>query len=78
MVTQVMEVRSELGMANGAATVDLVGSVGGARDGPEAPPCAHYWVIEPANGPLSQGICQFCLEVKEFKNFVDSYDPDNR
>ena len=75
MATQVMEGLSELGMANGAAAAD---SVGGARDGPGTPPCAHYWVIEPANGPVSQGVCQVCLEVREFKNFVDSYDPDNR
>ena len=52
--------------------------MGGAEDGPEVPPCAHYWVIEPANGPLSKGICQVCLEVKEFKNFVESYDTGNR
>jgi len=73
MATQLLEERSELRMANGAAAVD---SVAGARDGPEAPTCAHYWVIEPANGPLSQGVCQVCLEVKQFKNFVDSYDSD--
>ena len=30
-------------------------------------PCAHYWVIEPANGPVSQGGCQVCGEVKGFK-----------
>ena len=71
MATQVMEERSELVMANGAAAA---GSVAVARDGPEAPACAHYWVIETANGPLSRGVCQVCREVKEFKNFVDSYD----
>ena len=21
------------------------------------PMCAHYWIIEPANGPVSQGQC---------------------
>ncbi len=39
--------------------------------------CAHYWIIEPANGPVSQGQCQNCLEVRDFKNFVDSYHQDD-
>ena len=74
MATQVIEELREFGMANVAAADD---SVADARDGPESPPCAHYWVIEPANGPVSQGVCQFCLEVKGFKNCVDSYDSGN-
>ena len=41
------------------------------------PVCAHYWVIEPANGPVSRGTCQNCLEVRDFKNFVDSYHQDD-
>ena len=41
------------------------------------PACAHYWVIEPANGPVSQGQCQNCFEVRDFKNFVDSYHHDD-
>ena len=41
------------------------------------PVCAHYWVIEPANGPVSQGTSQNWLEVKDFKNFVDSYHQDD-
>ena len=41
------------------------------------PVCAHYWVIEPANGPVSQGTCQHCLEVRDFKNLVDSYHQDD-
>ena len=39
----------------------------------DSPVCAHYWIIEPANGPVSQGKCQNCLEVRDFKNFVDAY-----
>lgn len=35
--------------------------------------CAHYWIIEPADGPVSRGMCQICLEEKDFKNFVDTY-----
>ena len=43
----------------------------------EGSTCAHYWVIEPANGPVSQGKCQNCMEVRDFKNFVDSYHQDD-
>jgi hypothetical protein len=43
----------------------------------DGPTCAHYWVIEPANGPVSQGKCQNCMEVRGFKNFVDSYHQDD-
>ena len=41
------------------------------------PVCAHYWIIEPANGPVSQGQCQNCSEVRDFKNFVDAYHQDD-
>ena len=37
-----------------------------------APQCSHYWVIQPATGPLSQGICQACGEVRDFKNYVEA------
>jgi len=30
--------------------------------------CAHYWVIESANGPTSRGVCKFCGEKREFRN----------
>ena len=43
----------------------------------DGPVCAHYWIIEPANGPVSQGQCQNCLEVRDFKNFVDAYHHDD-
>ena len=43
----------------------------------DAPVCAHHWIIEPANGPVSQGQCQNCLEVRGFKNFVHSYHQDD-
>jgi hypothetical protein len=36
----------------------------------DVPACLHHWIIEPPNGPLSQGICQVCQEVREFKNFI--------
>ena len=37
----------------------------------EAPRCRHHWVIQPATGPVSQGICQLCSELREFKNYVE-------
>ena len=33
--------------------------------------CRHYWVIQPASGPVSQGVCQNCSEIREFKNYVE-------
>lgn len=37
----------------------------------EAPQCMHYWVIQPATGPVSLGICQTCGDTREFKNYVE-------
>ena len=34
--------------------------------------CTHYWVIAPAIGPVSQGMCQRCGQTKEFKNYVEA------
>ena len=42
-------------------------------DAPNVIPCAHYWVIETANGPVSQGTCQVCGEVRGFKNFIEDW-----
>ena len=33
--------------------------------------CQHYWVIEPPNGPTSNGKCQRCGEQREFRNILD-------
>ncbi len=33
--------------------------------------CNHHWVIEPANGPISTGVCQVCDEAREFRNSID-------
>lgn len=30
--------------------------------------CTHYWLIESADGPISQGVCKFCGARKEFHN----------
>ena len=32
----------------------------------------HHWVIQPADGPVSNGSCQVCGESREFKNYVES------
>ena len=32
--------------------------------------CRHHWIIEAAEGPLSQGVCQNCREVKDFQNSI--------
>ncbi len=32
--------------------------------------CRHYWVIAPAEGPVSRGVCQYCHEIKEFHNSI--------
>jgi len=33
--------------------------------------CTHWWEIEIANGPTSQGICKFCGETRDFFNSFD-------
>ena len=38
----------------------------------DPPQCRHHWVIQPAEGPVSQGVCQACGEIREFKNYVES------
>ena len=34
--------------------------------------CTHHWSIQPATGPVSQGVCRLCGEVREFKNYVEA------
>ena len=41
-------------------------------DVPGPPACCHHWAIQPATGPFSQGVCQICGEVREFKNYVEA------
>ncbi len=36
------------------------------------PQCCHHWSIQPADGPVSTGVCQVCGEVREFKNYVEA------
>lgn len=34
--------------------------------------CAHYWMLEPANGPCSAGTCTRCGVTREFRNSTES------
>ena len=34
-------------------------------------PCAHHWIIEPARGKESRGVCKNCGETRMFKNAVE-------
>jgi hypothetical protein len=40
-------------------------------ESPPVPSCCHYWIIQPAVGPISEGVCQKCGEVREFRNSID-------
>ena len=42
------------------------------NDEPAVSTCRHHWVIQPADGPISIGVCQVCGETREFKNYVES------
>jgi len=33
--------------------------------------CAHHWVIDRPNGPVSEGVCQRCDEKREFTNSTE-------
>ena len=33
--------------------------------------CAHHWVIDRPNGPMSDGECQRCCERREFTNSAE-------
>ena len=32
--------------------------------------CAHYWIIDPPDGPVSRGVCKICGDEKEFNNYA--------
>ena len=33
--------------------------------------CAHHWVIDVPSGPISEGTCQRCAQVREFNNSAE-------
>jgi hypothetical protein len=34
--------------------------------------CVHHWIIEPANGPFSDGACKRCGATRDFRNSLES------
>ncbi len=44
--------------------------------------CAHHWIIDTPEGPVSKGRCRLCGEEREFSNSVDTlyggWNPQNR
>ena len=34
--------------------------------------CQHHWIIEAPTGPVSNGACQICEEIREFKNYIEA------
>ena len=39
--------------------------------------CSHHWLIEPAIGSTSKGVCKLCGAEKEFYNIIDDSVPKN-
>ncbi len=37
--------------------------------------CQHFWLIDPALGPTSQGVCKYCGQKKTFLNIVEENQP---
>ena len=40
--------------------------------------CHHYWIIEVANGPTSEGVCKHCGETKIFYNSMPDFSVPKR
>ena len=40
--------------------------------------CCHFWVIESAAGPISQGVCQFCGMKRNFDNYLTDCLKENK
>ena len=32
--------------------------------------CTHHWMIEPADGETSRGVCKLCGDTREFANNI--------
>jgi len=33
--------------------------------------CAHHWIIETPDGPISKGVCRHCGEERKFNNSTE-------
>lgn len=42
------------------------------QEAPVSPSCRHHWIIERPTGPVSNGTCRTCGEVRAFQNYVES------
>lgn len=42
----------------------------GITEHQDRPTCCHHWIIQPAEGPLSLGVCRVCGENREFRNYL--------
>jgi len=51
-------------------SAELVSPPDATEEQSEEKVCKHHWEIEPPTGPFSQGVCQFCGEVREFNNSI--------
>ena len=40
--------------------------------------CKHIWKIEPANGPMSHGVCEKCGDEDDFGNSIAEVQSDVR
>ena len=40
--------------------------------------CRHHWIIEPANGPVSRGVCRTCQETRQFRNSISEVERDSQ
>lgn len=58
-------------MAQQASAVQE-GVAAGAAAESQVQVCAHHWVIQPANGPFSSGVCRVCGEARDFKNYIEA------
>ena len=45
------------------------------KDYTQGEQCRHYWMIEIANGPSSQGSCKYCGKTREFLNAFPDFNP---
>lgn len=48
------------------------------RPAMQAGDCQHHWLIDPAAGPVSLGVCKHCGRTKEFRNSLSDWAPDLR
>ncbi len=37
------------------------------------PACVHWWILPPAAGPTSLGVCKLCGEERPFRNYATEY-----